>query len=205
MQLDPRAMTPQDVYKLLTGTVVPRPIGWISTISRDGIPNAAPFSFFNVVGNAPPMVVFSAGMAGPGVPKDTLRNVRDTGEFVVNIVTEATAAAMNITATDFPPQVNEFEAAGLTAAASVKVKAPRIAESPVNFECELVQIIPVGQDAYHLVLGEIVQMHVADGLLENGRVRIDRLKPVGRLAGNSYCRVNDVFELVRQVYQGSRA
>ncbi len=186
-------------YKLMAGSILPRPIGWISTIDARGVPNLAPYSFFNAVCPNPPHVLFCPNVR-PDNPKDTLANVRATGEFVVNIVTQATAAAMNATAADFPPDVDEFEAAGLTRLPSAVVKAPRVAESPIHYECRVTQIIDVSDEpgGGSVVIGRVLRLHVAERvLIGNDKIDLAALEPVGRLAGSSYARINDVFELVR--------
>ena len=189
------------MYKLMIGSVVPRPIGWISTVSDAGDHNLAPFSFFNAVCSSPPHVQFCATRRGDvRLEKDTIRNIRETGEFVVNVVTEATAEAMNITATEFPADVDEFAVAGLTPAPSLHVRPARVAESPIHFECKLAQIVEVGDPigGSSLVIGQVVHMHVDDDvLLGNDKIDIARLQPVARLGGNWYCRITDVFELIR--------
>jgi len=189
------------VYKLMLGSILPRPIGWISTADGEGRPNLAPFSCFAPVCADPPHLLFCPGVRETDLQdKDTLRNVRQTGEFVVNIVTEPLARAMNVSATEFPPQVNEFEAAGLTPAPSVAIQAPRVAESPIHFECRVVQIIDLGSGpgAGSVVLGRIVYLHVSDDLLaEAGRIDLARLQPIGRLSGSAYCRVTDLFHMPR--------
>ncbi len=201
MQIDPNTLHHTSTYKLLTGAVIPRPIGWISTVNAAGQPNLAPFSFFNVVCANPPTVLFCPGVRGVNrLPKDTLQNARETGQFVVNIVTEATAAAMNITATDLPPEVNEFEEAGLTPIPSARVRPPRVAESPVHFECEVQQIVEINPEpgGGYIVIGRVVMIHVQDDLLiGTDKIDIARLQAVGRLAGGGYCRVNDIFTLER--------
>lgn len=195
----------QSLYKLMTGSVVPRPIGWISSLDEQGIPNLAPFSFFNVVCANPPHVMFSASTPGDGSPmKDTLFNVRATGEFVVNIVTEKLAEAMNNTATRIPSDQSEFEYAGLTMAPSVAVKPPRVKESPIHFECKVTQIIEISDlpGGANVVIGQVVHMHVDDHLIISGdKIDITRLQPIGRLAGSSYSHVDDIFELIRRPYK----
>ena len=201
MEFNPDQLPSRTVYKLLIGAIVPRPIGWISTVSANGQPNLAPFSYFNVVAHNPPTLVFGPGIRGTdGSPKDTLRNVGATGEFVANIVTEEIVEAMNVTATEFPAQVNEFEAAGLTALPSKVVRPPRVGESPVHFECRVVQIVKLGDHpaAGSLVIGRVVYVHVREDVLFDGdKIDVRRLKPVGRLAGSGYCRVMDLFEMER--------
>ncbi len=204
MELNPQNLSTQQMYKLMTGTIVPRPIGWISTVDVDGVPNLAPYSYFNAVCADPPHLLFCPGVrASDELPaqKDTLRNVRATGQFVVNIVTEALAEAMNATAAQLPPGTSEFEHAGLSTAPSQVVRPPRVAESPVHFECEVVHIYEVGDapGAGSVVIGHVLHAHVADDLVDEAyRVDIARLQPVGRLAGSSYSRVNEIFELKRE-------
>jgi len=201
VKLDPRTF--DNFYRVLTGVVVPRPIALVSTISTDGILNLAPFSFFNAVASNPPTIVFSSSRHTDDKRKDTLSNIEQTGEFVVNVVVDDIAEAMNRTAAEFPAEVSEFELAGLTPTASDLVKAPRVAESPVNMECKLQQVIPLGQGAHEhgLVIGEVILMHVRDDILNGHRVNHHILKPTGRLAGSMYCHTSEVFEMVRPVYQ----
>ncbi|MFW5771794.1 MAG: flavin reductase family protein [Phototrophicaceae bacterium] len=186
-------------YKLMAGSILPRPIGWISTVDARGVPNLAPYSFFNAVCPNPPHVLFCPNVRADN-PKDTLANVRATGEFVVNIVTQPTAAAMNATAADFPPDVDEFAAAGLTRLPSEIVQAPRVAESPIHYECRVTQIIDVSDEpgGGSVVIGRVLRLHVAERvLIGNDKIDLAALEPVGRLAGSSYARINDIFELVR--------
>lgn len=206
MEIDPHTMDQRDLYKLLIGCVVPRPIGWVATRNRHGQPNLAPFSFFNAIGSNPPAVSISVSYTAGRAEgrKDTLQNILTTGEFVVNIVDERNAAAMNETATDYPADIDEFAMAGLTAAPGLTVQAPRVAESPVNFECRLHTTVPVGTGpgSGTLVIGIIQHIHLRDDLLnDRGYIDIQRLQPVGRLAGNSYCYVHEIFELVRKSYR----
>jgi flavin reductase (DIM6/NTAB) family NADH-FMN oxidoreductase RutF len=201
MEADPATLPWKSVYKLMIGSILPRPIGWISTADAAGQPNLAPFSFFNAVASRPPTIVFCPTIrefdAGP---KDTLRNVRTTGEFVVNIVTETLAEAMNISSTEFPPAVDEFQAAGVTPAPSAVVAPPRVAESPIHFECRVQQIVELGVEpgAGALVLGRIVHLHIDPSVLTgDDKIDLAALRPIGRLAGSSYCRVTDVFQMPR--------
>lgn len=205
MQIDPQTAPQQSIYKLLIGCVVPRPIAWVSSLSEDGIPNLAPFSFFMAVCNDPPTVAFSSGRRA-GNKKDTVRNIEYTQDFVVNLVDDALAEQMNLTSGEYPSEVDELAVTGLTAAPSVKVKAPRVAESPINLECRVVQILPIGHGPHSLVLGEIVQFHIRDDLYnpDTGRIDMYNLHPVGRLAGELYTHVHDIFEMKRPVenYRG---
>ncbi len=201
MELNPDKISAPTRYKLLTGAIVPRPIGWISTVNAAGRPNLAPFSYFNVICSTPPTLIFGPGFRNTdGQPKDTLRNVEATGEFVVNIVTEDLAEAMNGTATDLPALVDEFEYAGLTKVPSAVVKPPRVAESPIHFECRVTQVLNLGDDpgSGRAVIGRIVHMHIdPEVLLEKDKIDLEKLRPIGRLAGPNYCRVTDRFSLQR--------
>ena len=200
MHIDPESAAPQSIYKLLIGCVVPRPIAWVSSLSDDGVPNLAPFSFFMAVCNDPPTLAFASGRRA-GNKKDTVRNIEFTQDFVVNLVDDALAEQMNLTSGEYPPDVDEFALTGLTAAPSVKVKAPRVAEAPINLECRVVQILPVGRGPHSLVLGEIVSFHIRDDLYnpQTGRIDMYNLHPVGRLAGELYTHVHDIFEMKRPV------
>jgi flavin reductase (DIM6/NTAB) family NADH-FMN oxidoreductase RutF len=177
----------------------------VSSVDADGVRNLAPFSYFMAITHDPPTIAFSAGPRGAELsgntraPKDTLRNVEQTREFVVNVVDDALAEAMNVTSGDYPPEVDEFAQAGLAAAPSVKVKAPRVAAAPISMECRLARIIPVGNLPHHLVMGEIVYLHLRDDLYDpaTGRLDVHRLRPVGRLAGHLYTHVHDIFEMKR--------
>ena len=188
MQLDPREMAPTVVYKLLIGCVVPRPIAWVSTVDADGVNNLAPFSSFMGVCGDPPTIAFSSGPR-EGQKKDTAANAARAGEFVVNVVDDPLAEAMNLTSGEYPPGVDEFALTGLTAVPGVRVGAPRVAEAPISLECRLSQIINVGCGPHQLVLGEIVYFHIRDELYnaETGRIDMHCLHPVARLAGADPC------------------
>ena len=200
MLFDLTALDAQNAYKLLVSTVVPRPIAWITTQDLDGSVNAAPFSFFNAVSGNPPVVAIGIGGRGPGDVKDTGGNIRRTGEFVVNLVSDALARQMNITAIDFEKSVNELAEAGLTTAPSSKVRPPRIAESPVALECERLVIVDVGVDR-SVVLGRVLAIHIQDDcVLDAARCYVDtpKLDLVGRMHGGGwYARTRDSFELPR--------
>ena len=200
MLFDLAGLDAQNAYKLLVSTVVPRPIAWITTQDLDGSVNAAPFSFFNAVSGDPPVVAIGIGGRGPGDVKDTGGNIRRTGQFVVNMVSDALAEKMNITAIDFDKSVNELTEAGLTTAASAKVRPPRIAESPVAFECERLVIVEVGVDRA-VVLGRVVAIHIQDEfVLDPARCYVDtpKLDLIGRMHGGGwYSRTREKFELPR--------
>lgn len=189
-----------DVYHLLVGIVTPRPIAWVTTIDAEGRVNLAPFSFFNAFGANPPVVVFSPTLRRDGSKKDTLRNVEATGEFVLNAATESLAEKMNMSSKELPYGHSEVELAGLTLIPSVKVKPPRIAETPVTMECKVLQIVSTGKEpiAGNLVIGEILVMHIADDVLnDKGRVDPHKLRTIARLGGDYYCRTTDLFEMKR--------
>lgn len=196
MRIDTSTLDSWASHDLLKGCVSPRPIAWISTLSRDGVANAAPYSCFTFVATVPPMVCFSVELLN-GQKKDTLRNVEHTGDFVVNLVSEELAAAMNASAESFPPEISEILHVGLTPALSERVRAPRIAECPASLECQVTQIIEVGRSRHSLVIGEVLLVHVRDDLYRDGTIDVARLRPVGRLAGNEYCRLGELFELER--------
>ena len=201
---DPAGCEPREIYKLMTGIIVPRPIALVSTIDASGVPNLAPFSFFSGVGSNPPTVLFcptlrSAKSGDVAERKDTLRNVEETQEFVVNVVSEAIADAANITAAEVAPEVDEFQLAGLTPLPSELVRPPRIAESPAHMECKLLQVIYTGRAAASgvIVLGEVVRFHVRKDLVDDFRVDPAGLDAVGRMAGNTWVRTHDRIELIR--------
>ena len=190
-----------ECYKLLVSTVTPRPIAWVVSHGYgNGRINAAPFSFFNAFAGDPPVIGIGIGSHHPSAPKDTRANIRETGQFVVNLVSEENAEAMNITAIEFEPGVDEVEKAGLTTIPSVRVKPPRIAESPVSMECELMQIVDLGTDN-GLVLGRVVAMHVRDdAVIDAAKYYIDtpKLKLIGRMHGSGwYARTSDLFLIPR--------
>ena len=184
--LDPAELGPA-VYPWLNSVVVPRPIAWISSRSASGVDNLAPHSFFTVAGIDPPVVSFTS--VGE---KDTLRNVRETGEFVVCLSTEPLADKINLTATDFPPDTSEFDAVGVTREPSLRVRPPRVAESPVALECRYVDERAFGSCT--VVFGEVVHLAVDPGVLEGGRPEIRRLLPVSRLGANEWATVGDVTD-----------
>lgn len=194
LELDPGDWPSRQVYFLMTGLVVPRPIAWVSTVDADGVRNVAPHSYFNVVAHDPPHVVFSSSGE-----KDTLRNVRATGEFVVNIVTMDVVEVMNFTSTDFPGDEDEFDWAGLEAVPSARVTPPRVAQAAAHLECEVRDVVPVGNG--NLVIGQVVHLHVAERVWRDGRVDPELLDPVCRLAGTRYARLGPVFKLPRPSWE----
>jgi flavin reductase (DIM6/NTAB) family NADH-FMN oxidoreductase RutF len=197
MNFDYSQTESRDFYKLLTGLIVPRPIALVTTLNEEGVVNAAPFSFFNCVGSNPPLVIFAPGEYSP----HSYDNIRRRGEFVVNVVDETIAAPMNICATPFPEGESELEAAQLDTAPSVRIAVPRIAQAPAALECREHTTLQVGRN--RLVIGEILHLYVRDDIVDMERfyIRNERLRAVGRLAGNDYCHTQDTFELKRLNYE----
>ena len=200
MQFDPNELDYSAVYKLLTGAIIPRPIGWISSISEDGINNLAPFSYFNAVGDDPPHVMFSVGR-GNNINKDTLNNVLNTKQFVVNMVTEALAEKMNLTAQSVPSHVDEFALAHIDSIQSIKVKPLRVKESPITFECELVHhyfLEDHKNGGACVIIGRIVMMHFDESvLMDNYKINLESYKPIARLAGSNYAKIGELFSVKR--------
>jgi len=199
MDLDPESLPVRERYGLMIATILPRPIAWVSTISPDGVTNLAPFSFFTGITANPMSVCFAPVNNRDGVPKDTLVNVRATKQFVVNLATETNAELMNETSAAWPYGVSEFEKAGATPLASVKVKPPRVKESPVHMECELIQVVTLSEGPLggHLVIGKVVHLHYDDAVWNGGKLRHQDLKAIGRMEGMWYARTQDAFELPR--------
>lgn len=197
LSLIPAEMEPASAYKLFQSLVAPRPIAWVSSIDSRGRINLAPFSFFNAVATKPLIVMLAIGRKG-STPKDTLKNLVETGEFVINIVSEELAEAMNITSGDWPPEVNEFEILQLTSLPSIDVKPPRVADAPAAMEAKVRQIVPVEGTSSTLVLGEVVRIHLREGVLRpNGLVDPLLSKPVARLGDNEYATLGHVFTMNR--------
>lgn len=195
MILKPQEMDLKDVYKVTSGTVLPRPIAWVSTQGQDGTPNLAPFSFFTVASTRPLTLLFCPSFKPNGEKKDSWRNAEETGAFVVNLTNEATAEAMNRSAALLEYGVSEFSFAGLTPAPGVAVAAPRVQEAPVSFECTLAQILELG--TYAVVLGEVQCIHIDEAIYDGNYVDLQAMQPIGRLSGSGYCRVTDLFEMER--------
>ena len=199
MLFDFKDIPGNECYKLLVSTVTPRPIAWVVSQDAQGVLNAGAFSFFNAFSGEPPVVGIGVGSNKLGRPKDTRANIRETGQFVVNLVSEENAEQMNITAIEFDPSVDELEQAGLTTLPSVRVKPPRIAESPVAMECELMQIVDLGESG--LVLGRVLAMHIHDEMVldaANHYIDTPKLKLIGRMHGRGwYARTSDLFDMPR--------
>ena len=203
MIIDPTEQSFKENHKIMIGSIIPRPIAFVSTKSKDGILNLAPFSYFNGVCSNPPSVMFAPSRRGyDGLTKDTLNNIQNTKEFVINIVSEEIADQMVACSTDYDNEVDEFEVSGLTPIDCVKVNPPRVKESKISFECELNSIVEIGKaeaGAGFIVIGTIVMFHIDDTVYKDGHINLNTLNPIGRLAGNSYTRIVDTFDIVRQI------
>lgn len=199
MKIDPARLNRKQAHELFVGAVIPRPIAWVSTVSAGGIYNLAPFSFFMPMSVHPAVVGLAIGRNRQGRKKDTLSNIESVKDFVVNMVTEPFAEAMNQTACEYPPEVDEFKEARLTAMKSDLVKSPRLAESPVNLECRLDRILEFGEPsrASCFIIGEVVRVHVQDEFWVDEEIQFSALNLVGRLGGDSYCRIREIFEMKR--------
>ncbi len=203
MKFDLQKLSIKDCHDLLVCAVLPRPIAFVSTIGPNGVNNLAPFSYFTILSSKPVVVGFGIGPKRDGGKKDTLVNAEFAGDFVINVVTEELAEAMNVTSGEYPPEIDEFREAGLTAVPGDRVKSPRVAESPLNMECKLLQILEFGEAprVNRFVIGEVLQIHVQEGLLQGNIAKADRLKAIGRLGEDFYCRTQDIFEMKRPEVQ----
>jgi len=194
----------RDNFKTLLSCVLPRPIAFVSTISADGIPNLAPFSFFNAVGSNPPAVIFSPCTKADGSDKDTLHNLQAVGECVVHVVPHAIREAMNQASAALPPEQNEFEHAGFTPVKSQFIKPHRVAESPIQMECKLIKIVPVGDGplSANICICEILCFHIAEEILkEDGTADVEKIDLISRLGGDDYSTMRDRFALTKPPYK----
>jgi flavin reductase (DIM6/NTAB) family NADH-FMN oxidoreductase RutF len=195
--ISPEDLTERQTYFLLTGLVVPRPIAWVSTVSADGERNLAPYSYFNACSHIPPIVHISPANYNKrpsGGGKDTLNNIRETGEFVVNIVGAEMGQAMVTTSASVEADIDEFEVAGLEEVPSRSVKPGRVSGVPAALECKLLEIVPMGLG--NVIFGEVIDFYVAEGILQQGRVSVEALRPLGRLGGSYYAEVKDAYSIV---------
>jgi len=200
MKIDLANLDHRDTHHLMVGPTVPRPIAWVSTVGEAGVFNLAPFSVYGVVSIKPAMLGFCVAATRDGKKKDTLKNIEFAKEFVINVVDETLAEPMNVTSAPYPSNVDEFKEAGLTLVKADLVKAPMVAESPINLECRLVQILEFGEAprTNSFIIGEVLRVHVRDELYINGEIQMSKLKAVGRLGGEDlYCRIRDSFEIKR--------
>lgn len=196
MDLEFAALPLQERYKLLASLVIPRPIAWISTVNAAGVNNCAPYSFFNAFAEDPPLCMISFGPRQDGLAKHTLKNIQDTGEFVVNLVDEATANAMHVSAEEIPEEESEFEKTGLTPVPALRVRHPRIAEAPVSFECRVYKTLEITATRI-FIFGEIILLHAREGIVDPATKRVDEAhyQPIGRLYANRYCTTRQRFVL----------
>ena len=203
MIYDPAEHPFSETHKLMIGSIVPRPIALVSTTSNNGINNLAPFSYFNGVCSKPPTIMFAPARRGwDGQEKDNLINIRNTKEFSINIVSEDIGEKMVKCSTDYEKEVDEYSKSGLSPLSSKKIKPPIVSESKISLECILNQIVQIGgEDAGSgfIVIGTIVLFHIDDEVYDNGRIILDKLQPLGRVAGNGYVRSNNAFDIVRTV------
>ena len=199
MKIDPADLNRQEAHALLVGAILPRPIAFVSTVGKDGIHNIAPFSFFTGMSTKPAVVGFAVGCRRDGTKKDTLVNIEYTKDYVINLVNEELAEAMNQAAGEYPSHVDEFKVAGLTPVKSDLVKSPRVAESPVNMECRLMQILEFGQspNVNSFIIGEVVGVHVQEETWVDGVIKASKVQAIGRLGEDLYCRTKDIFEMKR--------
>lgn len=196
MELDPDKLSGRDAYRLMISCVAPRPIAFVTTLSRDGASNLAPFSFFNGVSSDPPVVSIAVATKRDGSKKDTWRNIEETGEYVINVVVPELMDAVITGARELPHGVSELELSGEATLPSTRVKPPRLARSPVSLECALLRIVEVEETA--LILGRVLLYHVKDEVLREGRVDPALVTFVGRMGDDLYCRTSDRFERKRQ-------
>ena len=202
MIINPSEVSNKDRYKLMIGAILPRPIAWVSTIDRAGKLNVAPFSYFTGVCREPMTLLFCPGYSPQKAgKKDTLRNIEEVPEFVINLVNEDVAEAMNLTAAILPHGQSEFEFAGLTPGPSETIQVPRVAEAPIAYECKLQRIVTVSDQpgGGSAVFGEVQRIHIRDDIYQAGYILLDAYKPIGRIGGAGYVRVTDTFEMQRPV------
>jgi flavin reductase (DIM6/NTAB) family NADH-FMN oxidoreductase RutF len=199
MRIDVASLTGTEAYRLLTDSVVPRPVAWVSTLGPDGARNLAPFSFFQAVGDAPPTVIISVGRHSDGDRKDSAANALAAGELVINIVDEDLLEQMNATSGDYPIDVDEFDVAGVTAAPCEHVAAPRVAEAPVSLECRVLSSLVIGREPGDnvLLVCEVIAYHVRDGLMRDGRIDPALLRPICRLGGTGFARLGEIIQIPR--------
>lgn len=199
LSIDPATLSERDNYKFLIGSIIPRPIAFVTTISKDGVLNGAPFSYFNIVSSNPPLISLSIQRA-QGERKDTSRNIIESKEFVVHIVDEQNVEKVNKTAASLPPNQSEIELAKLTPIESVKITVPGIKEAKIRMECSLEHSFELGgsdSPGCDLIIGKVVQFHIENDLYEKGRIDPKGLAAVSRLAGNYYAKIGEIFEIER--------
>jgi flavin reductase (DIM6/NTAB) family NADH-FMN oxidoreductase RutF len=206
MKIDPSTLDRKIAHDLMVGAALPRPIAFVSTVGGNGIYNLAPFSFFIPLSASPAIVGVGIGRKRDGGKKDTLVNIELTRDFVINVVTESLAEAMNQASGEYPPEVDEFQVAKLTPMKADLVKSPMVAESPIRMECRLLQILEYGEfpRINNFIIGEVVRVHVKDEFWVNGEIQSSKVKAIGRMSGDLYCRTTDIFEMKRPVVTGQK-
>lgn len=199
LSIDPSANTERENYKFLIGSIIPRPIAFVTSMSKEGTLNGAPFSYFNIVSSNPPMISLAI-QRNQGERKDTARNIVESKEFVVHIVDEQNVEKVNETAANLPPEESEIERTQLTPVESVKISVPGVKEAKIRMECLLEQSLELGggdAPGCDLIIGKVVQFHIAEDIYENGRINPDGLGAVSRLAGNDYAKIGEIFTIDR--------
>ncbi|MEY2194711.1 flavin reductase family protein [Neobacillus sp. BF23-41] len=199
LSIDPALMSERENYKFLIGSIIPRPIAFVTTISKDGVLNGAPFSYFNIVSSNPPMISLSIQRSA-GIQKDTARNIIDSKQFVVHIVDEHNVEKINKTAASLPSDQSEVKLANLTSLDSVKISVPGVKEAKIRMECSLEHSLELGSSdspGCDFIIGRVVQFHIEDEIYENGRIDARGLAAVSRLAGNNYAKIGEIFEIER--------
>jgi flavin reductase (DIM6/NTAB) family NADH-FMN oxidoreductase RutF len=202
MHVDPKTLSADETYKLLTGVVVPRPVAWVTSLAASGGVNLAPFSTFTFVSPKPPMLAFSVGQRD-GVYKDTARNILASEEYVVHIADRPLIGAVHDSAVEHPPDVSELELLGLATAPSLYVKPPRVSAAPIAMECRLRQCLEFGETRSRLIVGEVVAFHFRDGLMQSGKIDTRTLDPIGRLAGPNYAMLGEVVAM-KPIFQTTK-
>ena len=199
MKIDLASLDLKEAHDLLVSAVLPRPIAFVSTIGEDGVYNLAPFSYFAVLSTKPAVVGIGIGRKRDGRKKDTQVNIEFAKDFVINMVTESMAKAMNQASGEYPSEVDEFKETGLTPAQSDLIRSPRVVESPVNMECRLMQILEFGEPPRigSFIIGEMIRVHIKDEVWADGLIKAHQLKAIGRLGEDFYCRTMDIFEMKR--------
>ncbi|MBP0726662.1 flavin reductase family protein [Bacillus sp. RG28] len=201
ISIDPGSLSERENYKLLIGSIIPRPIAFVTTISKDGVLNGAPFSYFNIVSSDPPMISLAIQRSS-GKQKDTARNIMESKEFVVHIVDEQNVEKINKTAANLPPEESEVELVNLTQVTSMKISVPGVKEAKIRMECSLEHSIELGGSASptcDLIIGKVEQFHIENEIYESGRIDPRELAAVSRLAGNNYAKIGEIFEINRPI------
>lgn len=199
LSIDPKTNTERENYKILIGSIIPRPIAFVTTLNEEGLVNGAPFSYFNIVSSNPPMISLSI-QRSEGIPKDTARNILNQKEFVVHIVDEDNVDKINQTAASLPPNESELILAGLEETGSVKISVPGVKQAKIRMECVMTQSLRLGSETLpgcDLIIGKVVQWHIDEGLYEKGRVNQEKLAAVSRLAGATYAKIGETFDIER--------